>query len=160
MPSYAQTLTKLLIAKDPQHRLYYQQRLAQFNQHYQLLAAYIQKLRQAYQNTPVIATEPVFGYMAQALDLRMLGQAFQISIMNNVEPSAAQTRAFEDILYHHDAKILFYNNQVSDPTTSRMQLIAQKMHIPVVGVSETEPAGKDYISWMLEQLQALNKALT
>ena len=43
----------------------------------------------------VTATEPVFGYMADALGLKMRNRAFQIAIMNDTEPSASQIAGFE-----------------------------------------------------------------
>jgi zinc/manganese transport system substrate-binding protein len=43
--------------------------------------------------------------------------------------------------------------------TRRMRTIAQEAGVPVVGVSETEPQGKDYQEWMRSQLDALDRAL-
>jgi zinc/manganese transport system substrate-binding protein len=40
-----------------------------------------------------------------------------------------------------------------------MQDIAKKSGVPVVGVTETEPAGTTYASWMLSQLDEVEKAL-
>jgi zinc/manganese transport system substrate-binding protein len=41
-----------------------------------------------------------------------------------------------------------------------MRDLALKNHIPVVGVSETEPPGQDYQQWQLSQLQAIDHALS
>ena len=41
----------------------------------------------------------------------------------------------------------------------RLVGVAKDAHVPVVGVSETEPAGKTYEAWMLGQLTELDKAL-
>ena len=40
-----------------------------------------------------------------------------------------------------------------------MQPNCAESGVPVVGVSETEPRGKDYQEWMLSQLDALDHAL-
>ena len=40
-----------------------------------------------------------------------------------------------------------------------MRKIATDAGVPVVGVTETEPPGKDYQGWMLSQLDALDRAL-
>ena len=37
--------------------------------------------------------------------------------------------------------------------------LARAEKIPVVAITETEPAGKTYQAWMLAQLEALDKAL-
>jgi zinc/manganese transport system substrate-binding protein len=54
---------------------------------------------------------------------------------------------------------LLYNRQTSQALTRRMQKIATQAGVPVVGVTETEPRGKDYQEWMLSQLNALDRAL-
>ena len=51
--------------------------------------------QQHYAGTPVTATEPVFGYMAEALGFKMLNERFQLAVMNDTEPSAADIAAFE-----------------------------------------------------------------
>jgi len=80
--------------------------------------------------------------------------------MNDTEPSFQQTAAFEKSLTDGTAKILFYNSQVSDPSTKRMQEIAKSHGVPVVGVTETQPAdAKSYVDWMLVQLAAVQSAL-
>jgi zinc/manganese transport system substrate-binding protein len=59
--------------------------------------------------------------------------------MNDTEPTADETAAFEKSLTSHTAKILFYNSQVTDPTTDRLKKIAETAGVPIVGVTETEP---------------------
>ena len=56
-------------------------------------------------------------------------------------------------------KALIYNSQAVTPITKEMQAIAQRSKVPVVGVTETLPLGKNYQQWMLDELQALEKAL-
>lgn len=156
---YANYLTAQLSQTDAAHQEFYHQQLDTFKTQYAALLEKIQRLQSQYRGTPVIATEPVFNYMADALGLVMNGQNFQTSVMNGTEPSASATREFEDKLNRHQVKLLIYNNQVMNPTTERMQKLAQKNGIPSVGVSETEPAGQTYFSWMNNQLDALNTAL-
>ena len=110
--------------------------------------------------TPVTATEPVFGYMAEALGLKMRNEAFQIAVMNDTEPSASQIAAFEQDLKSRRVKVLFYNNQVTDDLTTRLLSLAKASHVPVVGVTETEPPDENYLNWMTGQLDALDKALS
>jgi zinc/manganese transport system substrate-binding protein len=120
----------------------------------------IAELKSKYGGTTVTATEPVFGYMADALGFKMLNYDFQINIMNDTEPSAAQTAAFETSLTSHTAKILFYNSQVTDPTTDRLKKLAQQAGIPIVGVTETQPLEfKTYADWMNHELEAVDAGL-
>lgn len=159
MPIFANYLTKLLQQKDPVNKAYYAKRLIQFQKDYQSLTSKIATMHQHYQGITVIATEPLFGYMAQALGFHMLATDFQLNVMNDVEPSASQLREFEQALQSHTARVLFYNLQVISPLTLRLQAIATKEGIPDVGVTETQPENMSYIQWMLNQLIATEHAL-
>ena len=159
MPALAEALAAKFARLDPAHQADYLQRLARFHKSMQLLGERIAELRAKYSGTPVTATEPVFGYMAAALGLDMRNLAFQLAVMNDTEPGAAAIAAFEQDLRARTVKILLYNSQTSEALTRRMQKIATESGVPVVGVSETEPRGKDYQDWMLSQLDLLDRAL-
>jgi zinc/manganese transport system substrate-binding protein len=120
----------------------------------------VAELHKKYSGTPVTATEPVFGYMAAALGLKMHNERFQLAVMNNTEPSASDVATFENDLKKHRVKLLVYNSQATDEAAKRLLNIAQESKVPVVGVTETEPSGKTYQEWMLGQLDALENALS
>ncbi len=105
------------------------------------------------------ATEPIFGYTLAALGMPSRNQSFQLSVMNNTEPSASDVAAFENDLKTHQVKLLIYNSQATDPTAERMQAIAKTAGVPVVGATETEPPGKNYQAWMTTELDAVDQAL-
>lgn len=159
IPRYASSLAVLLTQMDPAHRNYYNQQLDLFIKSYGPLLKQVAHLRQLYQNTPVIATEPVFNYMATAIGLKIHGNDFQLSVMNDVPPSASQIRTFEQDLETHAVRVLLYNNQVNNPLTTRLHTLAHQVGIPVVGISETQPTNKSYIQWMQDQLHILEQAL-
>ena len=119
----------------------------------------ITEIRGKYAGAPITATEPVFGYMAEALGLTMRNERFQLSVMNDTEPSAADVAAIETDLKQKRVKVLLYNSQTTGPMTERLKGIARAAGVAVVGVSETEPAGKSYQQWMRGQLDLLEKAL-
>ncbi|MGH7114039.1 MAG: metal ABC transporter solute-binding protein, Zn/Mn family [Stellaceae bacterium] len=159
MPVLAATLAERFAKLDPAHRADYVRRLASFRGSIKPLDDAIAALRRKYAGTAVAATEPVFGYMAAALGLDMRDRRFQLAVMNDTEPSAADIAEFEKDLRSRTVKVLIYNSQTSEALTRRMRMIAIAAGVPVIGVSETEPRGKDYQEWMLSQLQALDRAL-
>jgi zinc/manganese transport system substrate-binding protein len=159
MPAVAKALAAELAAADPAHKSGYEQRLQAFTASLKPLDDAVAAMRSKFAGTPVTATEPVFGYMATALGLKMRNDRFQLSIMNNTEPSASDIAGFENDLKKNRVRVLLYNNQTSEALTQRMQKRAQEAKIPIVGVSETEPPGKSYQDWMTDQLGALDKAL-
>ena len=120
----------------------------------------IATIKAKYGGTTVTATEPVFGYMSGALGFKVLNYDFQVNIMNDTEPSASQTAAFEKSLRSHAAKILFYNSQVTDPTTDSLKKIAQEAGVPIIGVTETQPPEfKTYAEWMKHELETVDAGL-
>jgi len=145
---------------DPVHADIYQKRQIAFDASLKPLIDKIMQIRATMRGDEVTATEPVFGYMATALGFKMLNYDFQVKIMNDAEPTADQTAAFEKSLTSKRALILFYNSQVNDPITDRLQKIAQKSGIPIVGVTETQPPNqKSYVDWMIYQLDQVQVAL-
>ncbi len=159
MLALAQTLAAVLIADDPANKAGYEQRLARFEDSVKPIQTKISQLRRRLAGTPVTATEPIFGYMLDALGMSVRNQSFQIAVMNNTEPSASDIAAFENDLKTHKVRLLIYNSQASDPTAERMAKIARAAQIPVVGAAETEPAGMNYQSWMQSELDAVDRAL-
>ncbi len=159
MLALAQALADTLAGADPAHGAGYRQRLAAFQSSVQPIQAKIAALRTRLAGTPATATEPVFGYMFAALGMDVRNQPFQLSVMNDTEPSASEIAAFEDDLRTRKVKLLVHNSQASNPVAARMEKLARASHVPVVGAAETEPAGKSYQAWMLGELDAIDRAL-
>jgi zinc/manganese transport system substrate-binding protein len=159
MPAYATALAVALGAADPAHRAAYDSRRDAFLASLAPIQQKVAALRATYAGTPVTATEPVFGEMATALGLKMRNARFQIAVMNDTEPSASDVAAFEDDLRQHQVKLFFYNSQASDEAAKRLLDIARAAKIPVVGVTETEPAGARFQDWILGELNEVATAL-
>jgi len=151
MPALAAKLAE--IVKRPDN-------LAAFQKEMSSVTSKIAEIKSAHSGTVVTATEPVFGYMAAALGFKMENYGFQLAVMNDTEISFQQASDFEKSLHDKSMKILFYNSQVSDPVTQRMREVAEKCGVAVVGVSETQPPdAKDYVDWMLTELNDVETAL-
>jgi len=159
MLALAKALTETLTAQDPARKSDYEQRLARFEVSIKPIQAKIEQLRGKCNGLEVTATEPVFGYMLDALGMQVRNPAFQLAVMNSTEPSASDVAAFESDLTTHRVKLLVYNSQATDPIAKHMEALAEKSGVPVVGATETEPAGKDYQAWIMSALDAVDRAL-
>jgi zinc/manganese transport system substrate-binding protein len=160
MPAVAAAVAAKLAAIDPANAADYQANLARLDADLKKVADKAAAIKAKFGGAAVTATEPVYGYMAAALGLQMRNESFQLSVMNDTEPSARDTAAMESDLKGRKVKVFFYNSQVTDPLTSRLLAIANKAGVPVVGVTETEPKGKSFSAWMLSELEATEKALS
>jgi zinc/manganese transport system substrate-binding protein len=154
--AYAQTLATI----EPSHNDAFLQAAAAFRASLAPLERKITAMRAKYAGTPVAASEPVFGYMADRLGLSMREQRFQIAVMNNSEPSSSDVAAFEKDLRDRVVKVMIVNSQADDPAVRKLADLARSAHIPLTSVSELEPQGMTYQRWMLHQLDDLDRALT
>ncbi len=84
---------------------------------------------------------------------------FQADVMNGVDPSPQDVAAQRALLTGHKVTVLLYNQQVTDALTESFIGLAEQNHIPVVGVSETMPSGRDYQSWMRAEVRDLREAV-
>ncbi|TPN84095.1 cation ABC transporter substrate-binding protein [Mesorhizobium sp. CU2] len=159
LPAVAKALADDLAKRDPANAADYEANLTKFQSSLAAIDKEIADVKKTYAGTEVTATEPVFGYMAEALGLKMLNYDFQVALMNDAEPSPSQVAAFENSLKDGSAKILFYNSQVTDEATTRLLDIAKQNKVTVIGVTETEPAGKTIQTWFGGQLDEVQKAL-
>lgn len=157
--AFAKRLSDDLATVDPAHAADYRSRLARFQQSLLPIAAKIKQLRTRLAGTSVTATEPVFGYMLDALGMVSRNQKFQLAVMNNTEPSASDVAGFESDLKQHHVRLLIYNSQASDPVAERMLRLAKESHVPVVGATETEPPAKSYQAWIAGELDAITQAV-
>ena len=159
MPAAAKALAEAFAKADPAHKDGYAARLNTFLASLKPINEKIAAIRGKFAGTTVTASEPVFGYMANALGLKMRNERFQLSIMNDTEPSAHDVAAFQDDLKTHKVRVMFYNKQASNKAVQTLVDLAHASKIPVVGVTETAPPGLSYQKWMLTQLNEIEKAL-
>jgi len=160
MKAAAKALIADLIAVDPAHRADYEQGYAKFVDSLKPLDDKIAAMRKAYAGQPITASEPVFGYQAGLIGLKVHNEKYALAIMNNAEPTPSEVAGFENDLKGHKVKSMLYNAQASEPAVGKLVQLAKDNGIPVVGVSETEPPGSTYQVWMMGQLDALDKALS
>jgi zinc/manganese transport system substrate-binding protein len=159
MPAVAKALAVALQKMDPEHKPEYEMLLQAFLTSLHPLQERILEMRAKYAGIPITATEPVFGYMANALGLIMHNERFQMAAMNDTEPAARDLAAFENDLKKRNVKALLHNKQVTSNLANRLIDLAREVNVPVVGVTETEPADTCFVDWMLSELDELERAL-
>jgi zinc/manganese transport system substrate-binding protein len=162
MPAVANAVAADLAALQPAHAAYFKANAAAFIASLTAWNNAIAAFKAQYANTPVATTEPVADYMLQAAGAdNMTPWALQADIMNGTDPSAQDVALQRSLFTQHKVKVFLYNQQVTDSLTESFISLAQANGIPVVGVYETMPVpGYDYQSWMLAEVQDLQKAVT
>jgi zinc/manganese transport system substrate-binding protein len=163
MPAVAKALAADLSALQPAHAGYFRANLARFDASLRPWLQAIAAFKARYSGTPVATTEPVGDYMLQAAGTDNLTPfGLQADIMNGVDLPAQYVSLQDNLLRNHRVRVrvFVYNQQVVDTVTQSFLSTARQDGTPVVGVYETMPTpGYSYQSWMLAEVQALQKAV-
>jgi len=119
------------------------------------------KLKATYAGQGAAITEPVPLYMLDAIGLtNKTPKSFSEAIEEGTDVSPAVLKETIDLFSGGSVKLLAYNEQTSGPETEKVLSAAKTAGVAIVPVTETLPSGKDYISWMTANLDAIAKALS
>jgi zinc/manganese transport system substrate-binding protein len=158
MPKLATKLADDLAKIDPSQAQTFQKNAQTYIASLAPLQEKVQKLKQT-SGAKIDVSEPVFDYMANALNLKVNDQKFSLAIDNGSEPSATDVAQLQSDIKGKNIKLFVYNIQNSSPTVDNLVKMAQSSGVPVIKVTETEPKGDTYVQWMDDQLDQVAKAL-
>jgi zinc/manganese transport system substrate-binding protein len=161
VPTVAAAIAAALEKAAPQDAATFKSNLATFDASLAPLEATISTIKAHFHHAPVAYTERVPGYALAVADLDVkTPTGFARAIEDGVDPAPADTLAMQRLIDDHDINVLLYNVQTVTPVTAQMRALARQHSIPVVGVSETMPAGAaTYQQWQQSQLTKLLHAL-
>ncbi|MFD3402080.1 metal ABC transporter solute-binding protein, Zn/Mn family [Kribbella sp. NPDC058693] len=117
-------------------------------------------IRAAHNGAGAAITEPVPVYLLTACGLvnKTPGE-FSEAIEEGTDVPAAVLQQTLTLFSAKQVKLLAYNEQTSGPETEKVLAAAKANGVAVVPVTETLPAGKDYLGWMTANLDAIRSAL-
>jgi zinc/manganese transport system substrate-binding protein len=108
----------------------------------------------------VAITEPVPLYLLTATGLvNQTPPQFSKAIEEGTDVSPIVLRQTIDLFSSRKVKLLAYNEQTVGPETKQVLAAATKAGIPIVPMTETLPAGRNYLQWMAENVAAVKGAL-
>ncbi|HVX55299.1 metal ABC transporter solute-binding protein, Zn/Mn family [Nocardioides sp.] len=156
----AAQIEQALAKADPANAATYQGNESAFDQKLAAMESTEASIKSAHAGEGVAITEPVPLYMLQACGLdNKTPSEFSEAIEEGTDVSPAVLKQAEDLFNDKQVKLLAYNEQTSGPETEAVLKAAKANDIAVVPVTETLPAGKDYLSWMQSNLAAIQTAL-
>jgi zinc/manganese transport system substrate-binding protein len=157
----AAAITAALIKADPGAAAAFRRNLARFDASLAPITATLSTIRQTFPGAPVAYTERVPGYLLADAGLSVKTPiGFATAVEQGTDPGPGDTIAMQRLISGHHIDVLLYNVQTVTPVTAQIRQLAQKNHIPVVGVAETLPTSfKTYQQWQQSQATALLRAL-
>ncbi|QIZ09165.1 zinc ABC transporter solute-binding protein [Priestia megaterium] len=158
MPKLAIKIADDLSKLDPTHKEDFNQRAQSYIKSLDPLKEKVQELKQQ-SATNIDVSEPVFDYMAKALNLKINNSKFARAIDEGTDPAPSDIAALQNDLKGKKVKLLVHNTQNSTPVVDNIVNLANSNSIPIVKVTETEPKGKNYLQWMMDQLDDVAKVL-
>jgi zinc/manganese transport system substrate-binding protein len=153
-------LVSTLSAKDPAGASAFQADGAAFTEKLKQMESTEATIKAAHAGAGVAITEPVPLYLLEACGLVNKTPAqFSEAIEEGTDVSAGVLSETLSLFAQKKVALLAYNEQTSGPETEKVKDAAAAAKVPVVPVTETLPAGKDYVSWMTGNLSAIQTAL-
>ncbi len=145
---------------DVAHTDTYRRNLLTFNMSLDALYKSETEIKSHYSGTAVAYTERVPGYLLDDVGLVVkTPPGFAEAIENGNDPSPGDTQALETVLAQRQVYALLYNAQATSVATQAIRSQALQAKIPIVGVTETLPAGATFQQWQQGQLDKLLAAL-
>ncbi|MCL2515708.1 MAG: zinc ABC transporter substrate-binding protein [Microbacteriaceae bacterium] len=118
------------------------------------------QLKNAHAGDEVTITEPVPLYMLDAIGLKNVTPVkFSEAIENGTDVAPMVLQQTLALYRSGHVKLLAYNEQTTGAQTQVVLNAAKKNGVAVIPVTETLPAGENYIQWMTANLDAIGKAL-
>jgi len=156
----AEELATRLADADPAHAAEYRSRADRFVKQADAIRATERALAAQHPGVAVVATEPVAHYLIRAAGLTdKTPKGFTGAIEQDTDPAPVDVAAVLDVIAARDVAAVLFNDQTVTAATQQVRRAAEKAGVPVVPVTETLPAGTDYLTWQSDTVKRLAAAL-
>lgn len=157
----ADRISAALAEADPGDARTYAANAAAFKARLKTLEGKAAAVRAAHSGDGVAVTEPVPGHLLDAAGLvDRTPEEFAEAVEEGDDVPPRALRDTLALLTGRKVRALVVNVQTSGPETAKVREAAREAGVPVVPVTETLPAGRDYVAWMDGTIAALAKALS
>ena len=156
----AERITADLTRLDAANTADYARRFAAFADQLDTLVTRTDDIAATSAGTGVAVTEPVPLYLIEAAGLvDKTPDGFSEAIENGTDVPVAVLNEMIALFTDKAVTALVYNSQTTGPQTDLVVQAARDNDIAEVPVTETLPAGQDYVTWMSATIEALRKAV-
>ncbi|CAH1856951.1 metal ABC transporter solute-binding protein, Zn/Mn family [Convivina praedatoris] len=151
----AKYLADDLSKKDPKHKDDYQANAQKYIDSLKPVTDLVNELKEQVPSQKVAQTEPVFGYMLDALGYHITDEDFAEAVEEGNDPSPAVLTSLQNNIKTHQIGFLVDNTQTSSSTVNNIVKLAKENQVPIVKVTETSPTNQTYVQWKLSELKQI-----
>jgi zinc/manganese transport system substrate-binding protein len=156
----ANQIADRLSQTDAAHADDYKANAAKFADQADTIAAAERAIGAAHPGASVVATEPVAHYLLTNSGISdKTPEGFTKAIEGDSDPSPADLAAVLDLLKTRQVSALVYNSQTQTDVTKQIEDAANQASVPIITVTETLPAGIDYLTWQRQAVDHLASQL-
>ncbi len=149
-----------LAGDDPSHRADYQSNAQTFSREADAVRQIETSIRTTHPGATVVATEPVAHYLVIAAGLTdKTPQGFTGAVEQDTDPAPIDVAAMLDLIAGRQVDAVLINPQTATAVTKKIQAAADSAGVPIVTITETLPAGTDYLAWQRDTASRLAAAL-
>ncbi|MCL1630756.1 metal ABC transporter solute-binding protein [Sporolactobacillus sp. CPB3-1] len=158
MPKLADKIADQLAKVDAKHADEYKENAKKYKESIKPVKDKITELSQNANQKLVDVSEPVFDYTLDALGYKVANNHFELAVEQESDPSPKDVAAMQKDVKEKRIAFFVSNIQEMSPTVKKIVTLADQNKVPVIEVTETLPSGKNYKTWMLDQLKQIEDA--
>ena len=149
-----------LADEDPGHGADYRSNAEAFNREADAVGQIEKSIRTTHPGAAVVATEPVAHYLVTAAGLTdKTPQGFTSAVEQDADPAPVDVAAMLDLIGRRQVDAVLINPQTATAVTKKIEAAASRAGVPIVAVTETLPAGTEYLAWQRGTASRLAAAL-
>lgn len=158
MPKLANALAEQFGKRQPQNKAYFKQNAKRYIQSLKPLDQKVAQLRRNSRQARVNVSEPVFDYSLTEMGYRQNNNHYAQAVQNDTDPSPKDIKQMQADIRHHKIAFFVVNTQEISKMTTNLLSLAKKSGVPIVRVTESQPAGTTYKTWMMRQFNEVQRA--
>lgn len=158
MPKLANALAEQFGKRQPQSKAYFKQNAKRYIQSLKPLDQKVAQLRRNSRQARVNVSEPVFDYSLTEMGYRQNNNHYAQAVQNDTDPSPKDIKQMQADIRHHKIAFFVVNTQEISKMTTNLLSLAKKSGVPIVRVTESQPAGTTYKTWMMRQFNEVQRA--
>lgn len=156
----ADAVADKLAQADPVHAAQYASNVEVFNREADTVRQLEKSIRTTHPGAAVVATEPVAHYLLIAAGLiDKTPKGFTSAVEQDTDPAPVDVAAMLDLISARQVDAVLINPQTATAVTKKIQAAADSAGVPIVTITETLPAGTDYLAWQRDTASRLAAAL-